>query len=61
VFAVDRANVNGGWVGAGSSRRGATNVVSMVSWAIETTLVAAGSLRTDPYPAAVDVRRRYRA
>ena len=36
---------------------GATNVVSMGQEPFETTLVAAGRLRTDSYPAAVDVRR----
>ena len=35
---------------------GSTSVVSMGQEPIETTLVAAGPLRTHSYPAAVDVR-----
>ena len=33
------ANVNGGWVGDGFERRGATSVVSMVQEPVGTTLV----------------------
>jgi hypothetical protein len=51
----ERTSTAAGWE-EGADDRGATSVTSIRQEGVEMTFVVAGSLRTQSYPAAVDVR-----